>query len=395
MNILIVSEWFSDDMGYAENYLPEAFGKLGHDVHVLTSDLQVYATSPQYKKIYQKKLGKRIVRTGVFLKKNFTLHRNFHQIKLGQINISGIQEKIKKIKPDVVYCFEVNQILTVEIAKLKEKFNFIMCCESRLHNSVIDKSFWGKFKFLIRNIFFKLTNTIDKVDRFYPISPDVLSNIVKHLNVPKSKCRLTSLGVNTNLFKNYHHTLSKSFRNKLNFNNKDIICLYTGRFVDDKGPLILAKAINALQSMGFKNIKGLFVGDGSTSYKNKLKINKGCTVIPFVTQNKLPIIYNSCDIGVWPLQESTSQLDAMACSLPIILNNNLKDISRVKGNGLLFKLNDFEDLAKKILFLQNKRKRISMGKIGRNRIFSKYSWEVLASQRVKDFRAILCQYDSF
>ena len=28
------------------------------------------------------------------------------------------------------------------------------------------------------------------------------------------------------------------------------------------------------------------------------------------------------EIGIWPTQESTSQLDALACGLPIIINEN-------------------------------------------------------------------------
>lgn len=36
MQIAIVSDWFSEKMGYAENFLPKAMASLGHEVHLVT-----------------------------------------------------------------------------------------------------------------------------------------------------------------------------------------------------------------------------------------------------------------------------------------------------------------------------------------------------------------------
>ena len=57
MRIVFVTQFFSKGMGYTENMLPKFLSKLGHEVLVLTSDLQVYGNSLKYKSNYQSFLG--------------------------------------------------------------------------------------------------------------------------------------------------------------------------------------------------------------------------------------------------------------------------------------------------------------------------------------------------
>ena len=387
MKILIVSEWYSDGMGYAENYLPEALGELGHEVHLVTSNLQVYANLHYYDTTYKSELGNKITEVGIFKKNNYLLHRNKHKISTFGITIVGLKEKIADIKPDIVYCFEINDPSTILLARLKKKFNYYLFSESRLHDSILSRGLIDRLKFFIRNLFFKTTGTIKKIDMFYPIAPDVFSNILKYYCVPFSKCKLSSLGVNTSIFNRKENSDQiKEFRQSLGFKNGDLVCLYTGKFSDSKGPIILAKAVESLQQNGFKNIKALFVGDGQLDYKNSIASCEGCVIIPFVSHGELPKIYQSADIGVWPLQESTSQLDAMACVLPLILNDLLKDKIRFEESALLFKINDVEDLANKILILRDANKRKLMAEIGSRRVIDNHSWGSLAMDKISDFQ---------
>jgi hypothetical protein len=52
MRIAIISDWFSEKMGYAENCLPKALASLGHEVHLITSNVQPYFNSPNYRETY-------------------------------------------------------------------------------------------------------------------------------------------------------------------------------------------------------------------------------------------------------------------------------------------------------------------------------------------------------
>lgn len=389
MKIVIVSEWFSEKMGYAENYLPPAFGKLGHEVHVVTSDMQIYGTNPElYTKVYQQHLGDAIVPTGTFTKEGYTLHRNKHSLN-GGLHITQLEQKIAEIKPDLVYCFEINSIDTFTIARAKQKYNYKLVCESRLHISVFSppKTLAQKFSQLIQWINGRLLS--HKVDLFYPIAPDVQYVITRYFGIPKSKCKLASLGVETDLFSRKLTTSQISiYRSKLGFTDNDVVCLYTGRFTDAKGPLILAKAVNYLHSKGHTQIKALFVGQGADDYLAEMQKNKNCFFHSFVNSQELVNFYCALDIGVWPLQESTSQLDAAACGMPIIISNKVEDIFRIESNGLSYQQGDFVDLAEKILQLIDAGKRKEMGERGIEKIKKHYSWEALAINKLADFNKL-------
>jgi glycosyltransferase involved in cell wall biosynthesis len=225
------------------------------------------------------------------------------------------------------------------------------------------------------------------IDLFYPIAPDVLRVITAYCGIPRDKCQLSSLAVDTDVFSPRMDPEDiRAFRKKMGYGDDDIVCLYTGRFTEAKGPLLLAQAVQHLQETGHERFKGFFVGQGDTGYQDAIAQAKGCAAHPFVEAHELPRFYNSFDIGVWPLQESTSQLDAAACGMPIIINEKVEDHLRTEGNGLRYKDRDFKDLAAKILLLQDKAHRRSMGKIGSEKVAALYSWDHVAQDRIKDFK---------
>jgi glycosyltransferase involved in cell wall biosynthesis len=389
MKIVVISEWFSDAMGYAENFLPRALGKLGHEVHVVTTDLQVYATSKDYEKVYQNYLGPKQVKIGIFEKEFFHLHRNPHTL-IGGLGIMGLENKINEIRPHVVYCFEIFNRDTKILCSLKSKYGYILFCESRMHLSTFSPPSTPIEKLRQYKLNFSGRLMSRKIDQFYPIAPDVFDVIVKYFGIPEKKCKLTSLAVNTDLFSTFHSSSeSNEIRKKFGYSEDDIVCLYTGRFTESKGPLVLAQAIDFLHRSGHTRFKGFFVGLGEGAYTNMLAESRGCKTHPFVNVSDLAKLYQSFDIGVWPLQESTSQLDAAACGLPIIINEKVQDNFRTDGNGLRYIDRDFKDLANKILSLQDRWTRKKMGKNGSDKILKYYTWDHLAVNKVSDFHKFL------
>jgi len=49
MRIVIVTECYSIGMGHTENSLPKALARLGHEVHLISSNLNIYGNLPTYK----------------------------------------------------------------------------------------------------------------------------------------------------------------------------------------------------------------------------------------------------------------------------------------------------------------------------------------------------------
>ena len=135
--------------------------------------------------------------------------------------------------------------------------------------------------------------------------------------------------------------------------------------------------------MGF--FSNIFGGSGTDENLAAISSMKGCKIHSFVKVDKLPPFYRVADIGVWPKQESTSQLDAMASGLPTIVSNQVKVTDRIDGNGFLYEENNHIDLANKILLLKDATLRAQMGAVGIGKIKTIYSWEAIANHRLLDY----------
>jgi glycosyltransferase involved in cell wall biosynthesis len=198
------------------------------------------------------------------------------------------------------------------------------------------------------------------------------------------------LGVDTELFKPIFTEQDRqnrlSLRQRLGFSESEIVCIYTGRFSEDKNPLLLAKAITQLASMRH-HYRGLFVGNGVQA--QAIQSCQGCTTLPFVPVHELGDFYRASDIGVWPTQESLSMQDAAACGLPIIANHTLTTPERLHGNGLAYKLNDLGDLVRALLELREPASRKRLGDFGARRMADDFSWASIATRRIRDYEAAL------
>jgi glycosyltransferase involved in cell wall biosynthesis len=398
MKIVYVTRWFSHDMGYIENCLPVAVASLGHEVHIITSTAQVYYDSPFYKQSYSSYLGAPLVKAGTYNYKNLTVHRlPFHQVK-DDVVLKGLPSTLRSIRPDVVHVFEHTAIDTCRIAFLKifSSFSFYSANHSVLSVFPIATD-WNKIS-LIRKIYWKVLvrlagKMVSKtIDKCFAVTEDAGYVATNFLGVNPEKLVISTLGVDTTLF--YPPSVSEKakLKLKLGFGKDDIICIYTGRFTHEKNPLIVAKAIEELAEQGYP-FRGLFVGEGAQrSDIEELKYSK---VVDFVPYPQLPTYYQSADIGIWPGQESTSQLDAVASGLNLVLTNNIKaytlaesqkeEDDRPKIVSRFYTHFDKEDLKHTLLSLLDPQERERLTQLGVQEITQHYSWLKIAERRIEDY----------
>jgi glycosyltransferase involved in cell wall biosynthesis len=395
MKIALISIWFSEKTGYAENLLPKALAQLGHDVHLITSCAQVYANTNNYKDIYENFLGQPFLEPIVKTNDGFTLHRLQSVVNNNTIEIVDLENYIVNLNPEIIQTFEINEQISYSSALASVKIKAKFFTESHMHKSVfrikkenIFSNIWKKY--LKKNWTLDFINSQTEI--CYPIGKDVAELAINHFRVPKSKIKIQSLGVDTNFFKLMDPNdieIRNSIRKEFHFKEEDIVCIYTGRFSIDKGPNILADAINYINDSGKSNFKALFVGSGTKKEVDYISSKKGCHIISFVPFYELNKYYWSSDIAIWPKQESTSQLDAMSCGLPIILSNKISLLERVEGNGLLYQEDNYINLAETILQLENKDLRIELGKLGSLKIQQNFSWLKIAKDRSEDYNLSL------
>lgn len=114
----------------------------------------------------------------------------------------------------------------------------------------------------------------------------------------------------------------KAFRSELNFDENDILLVYTGRIVEDKGIDVLLQAMVSL----IDDIKLVLVGDGCIDQYKILSQKLGIEKRTFFLgkRNDVLEILAGCDIFVFPTFHenlSNSLLEACASGLPIIATN--------------------------------------------------------------------------
>ena len=389
MKIVILSNWFSEKMGYIENCLPKSLAKLGHEVHVIASTAQVYYNLPEYSTVYEPFLGKNIQDEKVSNIDGYTLHRIPFITINNKICFKKLGKKLREINPDVVQVFDVFSITTIQATYFKLFLGYKLFTANHTVASVFPLFQEGKNSVFHKLIFLFLRTIPSRVislftSKCYPATIDALDIAVKYYGIPKSKVKLASLGVDTDFFcPSTNVNESNNKRNELSFNEKDIVCIYTGRFTEGKNPLCLASAINKLVENG-EPFKALFMGNGPQF--DEISKMKGCVVHKFVPYHELPLYYSIADIGCWPKQESTSMIDAAACGLPIVISNKVLAKERVDGNGLTYIENNVDDLAAALLKLKDVKLRKTLGDFGVRKIQSTYSWDKIAEERVEDYK---------
>jgi len=395
MKIVHIHYWYSKGFGYTENMLPGSLEKYGHEVHFITTNTQIYWYESMYKDVYEQQLGPGITAVETIKENNLTIYRLPHYLfcpfkksihQFEEYGIKGLYQLIEKIKPDVIQTQGINLISTWYAAKYAKRNKIKLFTENHIHKSVFNQKN-RLLKSLYNNINPLLRTINNQTVKCFPIAPDAEAIAYSYYKVPKKKITLQSLGVDTNIFyykdRKFRAGKELEIRLKFGFLESDIVVLYTGRFTEEKNPLCLAKAINKLHNSGIKVFKGLFIGRGSKDYTNQILANEGCFVYDFQPFDELPYFYWSADIGVWPAQESVSQLDALSCGLPIILSNKVKVIERIEGCGLLYKEKSFIDLSEKLLRFKDLNVREKLGKHGSDKVMEKYSWKAIAKSRIK------------
>jgi glycosyltransferase involved in cell wall biosynthesis len=392
--ILVLTPWYTKNMGYNNVCFPDALSKINNvEVHILTSQAQVYYNAPYYKSSYEKFHGKAILPVGTEkLDENLFLHRlEFKEFKT-EIVIKHLYRHIKKINPDIIQTFDCNSINTFKLALYKPFLRYKLFTGNSIVLSVfpLDK-YWEKysyfkkldwyFKHIIPGKFISFMS-----NKIYPSTIDAGYIAKKYFGANESKIKISPLGVDTINFKpNKDVHLKYKIREELGFNKNDFICIYTGRMTSSKNPLLLAMAIEWIKNNTSYPIKALFLGDGEQLKEIESKTN--VKVLGFKQYKELPIYYQISDIGVWPTQESTSMLDAASCGLPIIVSSELKAIERIKGNGLQYQHNNFEDLANKIIKLytdKNLYKKFSIN--GINKMKNEFSWKKIALNKLHEYK---------
>lgn len=390
MKIAFVSKWFTEDLGYTENKLPWATANLGHEVHLITSNVNVYFGTSKYREIYEPVLGPGEVPVGTSFVNGVQIHRLRHKVRLSDLDMPNLLNYLRSISPDIIQTFDIVSPPTLQCANYCKQNKCKLFLECHTHRSIYPRGLRGALSLQLHSFLARVSNERSAITevarRCYAIAPDTAEIAHKIFHIPKTIVVTDPLGVDTEIFFTCPDLrIRRETRQSLGLDKADLVLIYTGRFSDDKSPILLAEATELLATRSGLKIYSLFVGRGSEEYTTRLKSFSSAVVHNFVRTSDLVPFYWAADAGCWPREESTSQLDAMACGLPLILSNRVTAPERLGDCSVVYNEGDLESLVNRISKLLDPRVRQQMGCAAADRIQKDRSWSSIAKRRCQDY----------
>ncbi len=385
MKILYVVDYYQPQLGYSEYYLPRELKKLGHTVWILTSNY--YYPFPNYEQSSGKILGPRKQQTGERIIEGIRVIKEQMKFEVFTRAIFfNHHAYLDRLRPDIVIVNKSAGFNTIRMAQLKDKYGYkLLSYDAHLPSGFYAVgNIWVKrvFYFLFRLFFARLLNA--KVDQFVAVQEETIT-IMKHFYGQKNIVHIP-LGTDTGRFR-YSAEARNEVRRKLGMKSTDFVIVYSGKIVETKGITILCQA-HALLVKKYPSLKTILVGNGPDEYLQKCFAHlsdderKSIYLLGFQHTKNLYKYYSAADVGVWPLEESTSMNDLAACQRPFICNHTIGAKVRLSNkNALIYKKGDEKDLAKKIEYLINNRAESKkMGRRGYDLVIKRLSWSSIVKE---------------
>jgi len=406
LKIVHICPYFQPELGYEEYYTAYFQSKMGHDVYVITSDRlfpfrniekmlkQAGAknTSRKRKKGFQVIDGIKVYRQPIIIESLYDF-----------VLIKGLKKVLNKIKPDIIQGHTPNHGAASQGAYIKDSIDvpFILDSHDCIFQGHVLERKTKSWKDVVAKIDYKLFRkplgryTMRKADRIIAVTPDVKDFSEEFYNADSKKIVVTSLAADTELYK-FRFEGRERIRKKYGFDNGDVVLVFTGIISERKSVGDLIRIFSKIHK-NHKNTKFLIVGDGDTSYMKELKtlakkkkVGKDVVFTGFINSEKLPDYYSAGDIGVWLSNNSVVMMEAISCSLPLVIPD--QQLSHVAGhdNGFRFEPGNqkqFQEYVEKLIINPDLRKKLA--KNSRKAAIEHYSYKTNAERLIDLYYEVL------
>lgn len=395
MNILQIEDFFHPDAGYQVNILSKYLRKFGHQVTIVTSEMDGMPDSltsffgkdniEERDRAYEEQYGVKIVRLPL---KRYISGRSIYKESLVKV--------VRSLHPDLLFAHGNDTLSAMTALWFRKKIGCPLISDNHMCLIASQNPLAGLFRRFYRAVF----TPIIKKEHIYVVSTGADRYAVNQLGVPPELSPMISFGSDLMLF--HPDAQAKSeFRKRHGISEDAFVVLYAGKMDEGKGGQLLADlTCEHLQTQreAVYVIIGNTVGEYGAEVEARLR-KSPYRVLRFPTQKycDLASFFQGADLALIPKQCSLSLFDLNAAGLPVLAEDNEINLARCgHGNGWTFHGGDLPDFKRKLEQIlaipQDEFKKISEGTTAF--IEKEYNYEDMAREFEKLFFETIERYPS-
>lgn len=386
MKVLHIEDRFHPGMGYQINFFAR-YHNPNHKFAILTADSsRLWSASGEaidFRKIdreFERACGVSIIRLPTALDR-----RNRQNLWL-----KGLTRAIRKIDPDILYVHTIESYSSLRVIlsrRILSRYTVFFDTHTLLNQ------FQSGLKFKMHLWFFRNVASKRMVRynaKVFATVPENRMILEKEYGIPADRILYSPIGTDLSLF-GYDPVWRTSLREKEQIGQEACVLLYTGKINRRKNPHLILKALELIEAQINVPFYIYFVGASDQVYfEENMKVgfnneNIHVKFVPAVPVSELAKWYSMADFAVFPNENTLSALDAQACSLPVIMQEDMTNAERLEKGGLTYEKGNLRDLSEKILWMiGNPDRREAMGSAGAGYIKTKFDYREIVRKMETD-----------
>lgn len=352
MRIVHIEDFVHPDAGYQVNLLSRLQVRQGHEVYIVTGELDKVPT------VYTEFFGKDRLEER---------DRRFHEltgVKIIRIPLLGwysgraifhprIFRVVDGLQPDIAFVHGEDVLTGMLYIMRSAKLEYPLV----LDDHSVEMASIHKLKHAFR-FFYRWLITPQILKKNIPLIRVVDSDFVeKAYGIPLDRTILLSFGTDTDHFRPDGERKA-AFRRQHGIGDDEFVVISAGKLDKFKGGQFFADAIREkLVTASGRRILLIVVGNTIGEYGQIVEATFSQSqnrILRFPTQPYLDLapFYQAADLAIFPRQCSLSFFEVQSCGLPVLLEENEINDLRVRlGNGVRFRPEDVGDFRAKLIKL--------------------------------------------